>query len=303
MADHEILDAAIRTYQDKLRQNPTSLVFVQLADAYRKKGSMEEALAICREGLERNPNLLSGLIMLGRVHAANKQPADAVEVLKRVIQREPNNLTAHALLSQSYMQLNHFGEAISEYQKILTLNPEDTAAQQALQVALDRMRKEGTGNARPALASAERKAPAAASAAGARVQPPPARSEPPPAMEVPAYAAAVELAERGLYEEAIEAFQRILEADPENYMARQKLREVYAMREATDAPALTAAPPTPGAGESQANKISDDEILYLLGLMEAAAPGHPSAAAAPEPAPAAAVPMARPVAPAIPAAA
>lgn len=307
MAKEDLLDTIIKSHQDKLKQNPDSLVFVQLADAYRKKGSYDEALEVCREGLTRHPNLLSALLMMGRIYSAKRQFSDAVESLKRVVQREPNNLTAHALLSLSFMALGRYNEAISEYQKILSLNPEDTAAQQALQEALERMRKESQTPAAPAPAA--RPAPQAASAPAApKAEPAPvakagaAPPEPAPAapersQEIPAYAAAEELAARGLHEEAIEALQRILEADPENFMARQKLREVYSQREAMEAPvsrepAREAGTPPP---ESHADKISDDEILYLLGLMEgAAAPGEavepapppkPEPRAAPKPAP------------------
>lgn len=150
MAKEDLLDTVIKSYQDKLKQNPDSLVFVQLADAYRKKGSYDEGLDVCRDGLVRHPNLLSALLMMGRMYSAKRQFADAVDSLKRVVQREPNNLTAHALLSQSFMALGRYSEAIAEYQKILSLNPEDTAAQQALQEALERMRKESQTAPRPA---------------------------------------------------------------------------------------------------------------------------------------------------------
>jgi tetratricopeptide (TPR) repeat protein/predicted regulator of Ras-like GTPase activity (Roadblock/LC7/MglB family) len=325
VAQEELLDAVIKSYQDKLRQNPDSLVFVQLADALRKKGQFDEALAACRSGLTRHPNLLSGQLMMGRVFTAKKEHGEAVEVLKRVVQREPNNLTAHALLSQAYMALGRFQEAIGEYQKILSLNPEDAAAQSALQGALDRMRRErsaasapasgpapvapvasGAGDAqlgrpgRPPVAMGATVAPVAMPAAGpARAEsPPPIGRNQPVASEVPAYAAAMELAERGLYDEAIEALQHVLEADPDNFMARQKLREVYAQREAVDTPTVhTEAPATAGPpAESQADKISDDEILYLLGLMETGVPvpmetsavanrNSPAPASAPAPAP------------------
>ncbi len=138
-----MLDTAIESYQDKLKTDPDSLVFVQLADALRKKGELSKALSVCRTGLSRHPNLPSGLLMMGRVLTAEHEHEEAVDVLTKVVQREPNNLTAHTLLSQAFMALGRFGEAITEYQKILSLNPDDADAQQALQVALERMRKGG----------------------------------------------------------------------------------------------------------------------------------------------------------------
>ncbi len=320
MAQGDALDAAIKSYADKIKANPDSLVFVQLADGYRKKGDLEAAIGACRTGLARHPHLLSGLLMLGRIHAARREYPEAVEALKKVVQREPNNLTAHALMSQAYLSLGRWAEAISEYQRILALNPEDTAAQNALQEALERMRRERADTASaPAAAApgASPAAPAAPPAAGAiaavveeaadisvapeepaaPAAPAASRAAPPP-MEVPAYAAAEELAERGLYDEAIEALQRILEADPDNFMARQKLREVYAQREAMESPSAGPEPPSraAGGGETHADKISDEEILYLLGIMEDAAGGPVPAAAASGASPAAPAAPARPAA-------
>ena len=276
MAKEEMLDSLIAGYEEKLRQNPNSLVFVQLADAMRKKGRFDEALDVLEQGLGKHPNLLSALIMTGRIHISRDRPADAIEVLKRAIGREPGNLTAHALLSQAYLATNSLREAIGEFQKILSLNPEDAAAQQALQTVLARMKKEKAGGTKPDTAKAAAASSPAEKAAAA------------PALELPAYAAAEELLARGLFDEAAEAFQRILDSDPDNALARIKLQEAHSMREATESPASVAdrsALPS-GPVQSHADKITDDEILFLLGLMEAGAspPGEGESAVPPLPA-------------------
>lgn len=309
------LDAIIQSYSDKVKSNPDSLLFVQLADAYRKKGDYDQALEVLRNGLARHNNLLSGLLMMGRIHCARKEYAEAVEVLRKVVQREPSNMTAHALLSQSFMSLGRWTDAIGEYQKILSLNPEDASAQAALNEALDRLRRAKAQPRPDETGKPAASAPPVETAPKRALDRPPAQAVPRAPMEAPAYAAAEELAARGLYEEAIEALQRILEADPDNFMARQKLREVYAQREAVETPsaAAAAAPAvqtdrpvqtvrevsvaagtpaaTPAAAPvgTQADKITDDEILYLLGLMEdasaAPAPAATQVAGTPPPKP------------------
>jgi len=228
--------------------------------------------------------------MAGRLHAAMKQHDKAVEMLKKVVVREPNNLSAHALLSQSYLELGRLQEAIGEFQRILAMNPEDQSAQQSLRSALDKMRKEGPSAKQApgaARASAAAAAPPVAPAPTAVAEPPKAAASP-VSTAVPAFAAADELAMRGMYDEAVEAYQRILDVDPDNFMARSKLREVYRMRDAIEAPSApaagqpvsAAAPASDQAKETQADKISDDEILYLLGLMEATADSGAAAAGA-----------------------
>jgi len=277
LTDGDLLDRNIQTYQEKLRQNPDSLQFVQLADNYRKKGQLDEASAVCDEGLKKHPGLLSGMLMAGRIYMARRMHAEAADTLKKVLLKEPNNLTAHALLSQALTALGRITEAIAEYQKILALNPEDTSAQKALRGLLDRMRHEGPGAREAGSAQAK---PGAERAVEERK---PAS----PPYEIPAYAAADELAERGLYDEAIEAYQHLLEADPDNFIARQKLRELYSMREAMDTPVSVAEPASAAKAETvetQAEKMTDDDILYLLGLMaDDQKPGAAPAEAAAKP--------------------
>jgi len=265
VSNGDALDQMIQSYRDKLQQNPGSLVFVQLADCYRKKGLLEEATTTCEDGLKRNPALLSGQLMMGRIFMARRMHAEAVDALKKVLNKEANNLTAHALLSQALTAMGRYGEAISEYQKILALNPEDTSAHKALQALLERMRREKDGTVAKPEAPVK---PVAVPQAGSPV-PVASLSEQsaPPTMEIPAYAAADELAERGLYDEAIEAYQHLLESEPDNFLARQKLRELYAMREAMESPMSTPEPAKSAETvETQAEKMTDDDILYLLGL-------------------------------------
>lgn len=275
VARDEALASAIKSYRDTLKVNPDSIVFVQLADALRKQGALDEALSTCQSGLNRHPNLMSGLLMMGRIHAARQEYQQAVDVLGKVVQREPSNLAAHALLSQTLVSLGRYREAIAEYQKILALNPDDSSAQQALQAALGRMRQP---QAPPAPNRDE------VSGSGTH--------------ELPAYAAAEELAQRGLYDEACEALERILEADPGNDAAKAKLLQISAQRNeletssAPPAPNKSAAsgsgpaPPAESPGvslQTHAEKISAEEIAQLMGFMETASapPPAPVAATAP----------------------
>ena len=49
----DALVAAIRRHEERLARDPGSLAFAQLADLYRKAGRMQDAIALCRLGLDR----------------------------------------------------------------------------------------------------------------------------------------------------------------------------------------------------------------------------------------------------------
>ncbi len=60
------LSPQVEKYMEMLREDPKSKVFVRLADEYIKGGLYDEAIHVCEEGLEHNPNYLSGKVPLGR---------------------------------------------------------------------------------------------------------------------------------------------------------------------------------------------------------------------------------------------
>ncbi|MBP9946579.1 MAG: tetratricopeptide repeat protein, partial [Vicinamibacteria bacterium] len=50
----------------KLEKDPASRLFAQLAEELRKDGRHEEAIAVARGGLEKNPNYPSARLTLAR---------------------------------------------------------------------------------------------------------------------------------------------------------------------------------------------------------------------------------------------
>src|SRR5690242_7221233 len=94
----------ITELKKKLEENPDSLAFAPLADAYRKQGNLEEALQICRKGLERHPNNTSGRVVLGRDYREQGKADAAVSEFKKVLDLDPENLMAHSFLGSLYIE-------------------------------------------------------------------------------------------------------------------------------------------------------------------------------------------------------
>ena len=128
----------ITELKKNLEENPDSLVFAPLADAYRKQGDLEEAFNICKKGLEKHPNYTSARVVLGRIYQEQEKIEQAAAEFKKVLETDSENLMAHSLLGTIYVLQGDHQAAIEEYQKILTLNPDDEETQMALKQAIEK---------------------------------------------------------------------------------------------------------------------------------------------------------------------
>ena len=59
---------SIEKLQKKVEKEPTPVVFLQLAEEYRKEGLYQDAINTCREGLKRHPNYWSTRVSMGRIY-------------------------------------------------------------------------------------------------------------------------------------------------------------------------------------------------------------------------------------------
>ena len=124
---------AIERLQKRLEKEPNSLVFVQLADEYRKEGMLPEALKVCREGLRKHPNYWSALAALGRIQYEMGDPTPASETLEKVIRAVPDHPFANRLLGDIYVKLGRPAEALKRYQMVQMLTPGDQDAASQIQ--------------------------------------------------------------------------------------------------------------------------------------------------------------------------
>lgn len=252
------LTSEINELKTKLSENPDSLLFAPLAEAYRKQGNLEEALATCRKGLEKHPNHTSARVVLGRVYQQQGKIDAAAAEFKKAIEIDAENMTAHTLLGALYLDRDDHQAAIEEFQKVLVLNPDDEEAQKGLKKAIEK-------------------------AAGERKQPKPSAPESAPAPKKnPAKdsTATLTMAElylrQGHFEEALEVLRELQAMDPHNMMLRKKIADVEerkkkASEQETKAvpakpPAPKASPSAPAGGEKTPDdsKFTSEEILQVM---------------------------------------
>jgi predicted regulator of Ras-like GTPase activity (Roadblock/LC7/MglB family)/Flp pilus assembly protein TadD len=201
-------EAEIKELSKKLSSNPDSMVFVQLADAYRRAGDLEQSVQVCQQGLERHPTYTTARAILGRNFLDLGRLDEAEAEFRKIEVADPENIMAHRMLGQISMQKGLYAEAISRQQRVLSLDPEDSTAQELLQEALAKSKESPAGGSpAPAPKAEVAKASPSSDQSGT-----------------------IKVAEiyikKGAFDEAAEVLQEVLASDPDNALARQKLQEV-----------------------------------------------------------------------------
>ncbi|MFQ5720810.1 MAG: tetratricopeptide repeat protein, partial [Acidobacteriota bacterium] len=88
----------IERLEKRLRSDPTSKVFLPVAEAHRKAGQTERALDLLRAGLEHNPSYIAAQVALARTLMEIGQNDEACLILSDVVSTVPENLLAARLL-------------------------------------------------------------------------------------------------------------------------------------------------------------------------------------------------------------
>lgn len=101
-------------YYKQWQDDPHSIVFAPIADYFLMYGMIDDAMKICREGLKRHPNLVSGRIVMAKVHLKRDNWDEAEAELRTVLSIVPDNQTALEMLSVIDGERKAEGEAFKE---------------------------------------------------------------------------------------------------------------------------------------------------------------------------------------------
>jgi len=224
MAGDPALTAEIEELKKKLSQNPDSLIFVPLADAYRKAGLYDEAIEVCKKGLEKHPSYTSARVVLGRVYIEKNKYDEAIEELKKVESVDSDNIMVHTMLGNMYLKKKLYAEAVEQFQRVLSLNPEDVETQEKLKEALS-AKQEISKEIKKEEVKQEQKQEAEIVKKSEKVVEK-------PKVDIQKSLKVAELyTKKEDFEKAIEVYKELLDMDPENIVVQQRLREVYDLQD------------------------------------------------------------------------
>jgi tetratricopeptide (TPR) repeat protein len=116
---------------------------VDTGDAAR----LDEAVALYREALRRNPDLVPALINLGNAHYTRGALIEAQALYERAIGLAPEFFEAHFNLGNVMHDLGRFDEACLSYLDAIAVNPRSAEAHFYLAVTLEKQGRSGEARA------------------------------------------------------------------------------------------------------------------------------------------------------------
>ncbi|MFA4873750.1 MAG: tetratricopeptide repeat protein [bacterium] len=87
-------------YYKQWQDDPSSIVFAPISEYFLMYDMPDAALKVCREGLKRHPNLVSGRIVMARIHIKRGNWEEAESELNRVLSVVPENQMAKRLMRE-----------------------------------------------------------------------------------------------------------------------------------------------------------------------------------------------------------
>ena len=116
-------DASVQQWESRIKGNPRSLVFSRLADSYRKRGDIDQAIDVCSAGLENHPTSLTGRIILGRCFLEQEKVKEALEEFIKVVEADHRNQIALKMLADIYARQGMNEKAGNLYSFLRAMDP------------------------------------------------------------------------------------------------------------------------------------------------------------------------------------
>jgi tetratricopeptide (TPR) repeat protein len=123
--DDRGLAEAIRRHEERLARDRESLAFAQLADLYRKAGRTGEAIALCREGLQRWPHYTTARLILAKTLLSEGQLEAAQAEVDAMLQTSPKDVQCHRLAAEVHRRAGRLDAAVVHLEQAVGLDPGD----------------------------------------------------------------------------------------------------------------------------------------------------------------------------------
>jgi predicted regulator of Ras-like GTPase activity (Roadblock/LC7/MglB family) len=127
------LEERISKCEEILSQNPKSLVFAALSDAYRKKGDLGKAFHVCSQGLKVNPNYGPGHVVMARINLERGMYTEAEKELAWAEQADGRNRATELLMAQILIKKGQVKEARKSLEKVKSTDPDNQVVTELLQ--------------------------------------------------------------------------------------------------------------------------------------------------------------------------
>lgn len=119
--------------KERVEKSPSSVLFVALAEEYRKNGMFDEAVSVLENGLRQQPNYMSARVALGKIYLEKAMPDKALVEFECVVSAIPDNLFSRRKLAEIFLSKGDNESAKEHFEAVLALNPADEDAAATLE--------------------------------------------------------------------------------------------------------------------------------------------------------------------------
>ncbi len=155
----------IKSLSAQLAQDPTSMVFLRLAELLRQRGQLDAAHRVAVGGLERHPHMADAHDLFARILADKGDFERAFDEWDMAVRIAPGHTGALKGLAFLYFKVGDVDQAVAHLESARRHSPDDPSIDQALAV----VRGGGPAKAAPGPAAASRE-PAATAATAAPLE-------------------------------------------------------------------------------------------------------------------------------------
>ena len=128
----------IRALTARLAEEPTSLAFLELGEALRRRGQYQAAATVARGGLSRYPGLADAHDLVARILSDQGDLAGAFDAWADAVRIDPMRTSALKGLAFLYFRAGDAAAAVEHLQRAAEVDPDD----RSIPVAIARIRSE-----------------------------------------------------------------------------------------------------------------------------------------------------------------
>ena len=115
----------VERYEEILAQDPTSHLFVELANSLVDEGDNARAVAVCQQGVLHNQSSVAGRVMWGKALVNLGRPAEAMEQFDRAVAVNRDDPYAYHLICEVLLAKGLYRSALPLLRKASALAPDD----------------------------------------------------------------------------------------------------------------------------------------------------------------------------------
>jgi len=115
----------VEYFSEKLKENPSSKVFMPLSLAYLKLEQYDKVIEVCSLGLDMNPEYISAKTIKAQAYLGKGMVEEAKPLLQDVAEVNKDNYRAYKLLGDIYRAEEDTEKALYYYRTALESSPED----------------------------------------------------------------------------------------------------------------------------------------------------------------------------------